>query len=179
MADHHHDEDTTTVPDTTVTAAHPRVRRDATRLDPHAMYDVADPTRLTPAPPVSPIGAHTRGAAATTPPHGTYVPAGHVRPAVATLNALLDDRDRIAADTRAAWMGRPLFRTDRRKVRTVREAAARRAEARLRHERTLEWLETARSVAVLMILLGLFLLVVGAAFAGWGILAGWFTWRLS
>jgi hypothetical protein len=166
----HHDEDTTTVPDTTVTTPHPRVRRDVTRLDPYGMYDVAEPTRVTPAPPVSPIGAHTRGAAATTPP---------IPPAVSTLNALLDDRDRIAADTRAAWTGRPLFRTDRRKVRTVREAAARRAEARLRHERTLEWLETARSATVLAILVGLLLLVVGAGVVGFGILDGWFAWKPS
>ena len=53
MTDHHDDEDTTTVPDTTVTAPFPRVRRDTTRLDPYGMYDVAEPTRVTPAPPVS------------------------------------------------------------------------------------------------------------------------------
>jgi hypothetical protein len=196
--DHHIDPEdepvprTDTTPDTSATTSFPRVPRfarrsdgvaraagdtgDATRLDPYGMYDVPEPTRVTPAPPVSPIGVHTRGAAATTPPGGIPYPATADTPAVQTLNALLDDRDRIAADTRTAWAGRRLFRTDRRKVRTVREEAARRAAAKLRHERTMEHLETARAIVLFAILVALFIIVVGAGYIGFGILVGWYEW---
>jgi hypothetical protein len=167
-------EDDPTVPpqSTTDTERHARVRRVAdepTRLDVHAAYDIPDPTMVTTPPPrVSPIGAHTRGSAATIPP-------APVTPIADVVNALLDERDR-AADTRT-WARRRPFRTDRRRVRTVREEAARRAEARLRHERHLEVLETVRAYLVLVIIFCLLVIVVGAGVVGYGIIAGFFDWR--
>lgn len=147
----HDDEDTTTVPDTTVTAPFPRVRRDTTRLDPHAMYDVPDPTRVTPAPPVSPIGTHTGG----------------TRPAE-VINRMLDERER-AQDRRDG-------RTAAHAARTLREEAQRRAVAKLRHERHLEFVEKVRAYVTLAILVALLTLVVGAGVIGFGILDGWFAW---
>jgi hypothetical protein len=98
-----------------------------------------------------------------------------VTPIADVVNALLDERDR-AADTRT-WARRRPFRTDRRRVRTVREEAARRAEARLRHERHLEVLETVRAYLVLVIIFCLLVIVVGAGVVGYGIIAGFFDWR--
>lgn len=184
MTGHHeHDEDTTMppqpAPGATETFPRPRVRlRDTragagdepTRLDVHRAYDVPDPTREVR---VSPIGVHTRGSAATTPP-----PPSRPAPA-AVLDALLDDRDRIRADaaridadTRRVWKGRS------RKVRTVREEAARRAAEKLRHERTLERIETAQAGVKLAIMFCLLVIVVGAGVVCWGILDGWFAWEL-
>ncbi len=176
--DHHDTEDTTVMPSSDATVIAPRPRRrpaaDGTRIDPHQMYDVAAPTRVTPAPPVSPIGVHTRGAVAVTPPHGMPVP-----PAVDTLNQILDDRDRIEADTRKAWTGRPVFRVRRGKARTVREVAARRAAQKLRHERHLEILETVRAYVGLFALIAVALLIVGMAAVSFMIMSGQMTWQPS
>jgi hypothetical protein len=169
-------EDDPTVPPqtTTDTERHARIRRIAaepTRLDARSLYDIPDPTEVvttTPPPRVSPIGAHTRGASATVPP-------APVTPVADTVNAILDERDR-AANARTRVRRRP-FRTDRRKVRTVREEAARRAEARLRHERHLEVVETVRAYLVLIIIFCLLVIVVGAGIVGYGIIAGFFDWR--
>lgn len=149
------------------TETFPRVRPqpdEATRLDVHRL-DVADPTVQ-----VSPIGAHTRGSAATIGPDDA-------RRKAAAVNALLDDRDRlaadrvrIAADTRRAWRGRPA-------VRSVREQAAHRAAQKLRHEQHLEALETVRAWIWTLTALGLLVIVIGAAVVGWSILAGWYVWQ--
>lgn len=168
--DHHEDHDEDTMPpQPSTTETFPRARRndpaaEPTRLDAHQLWDVADPTREVR---VSPIGVHTRGSAATTPPHP---------PAVETLNALLDDQARIAADTRRAWTNRPLFRTDRHKARTVREEAARRARQKLRHERHMEMMEVVRTYLAAGCLLVLFLLVVGMAWIAVNIALGAYTW---
>jgi hypothetical protein len=187
--DHHHEhhqgQDDTTVP-ADVTETHPRTPQtpqaprgerivhrpwgwsiESTRLDPNAMYDIPEPTRVVPAPPVSPIGAHTVGAAAVTPPHGT--------PVVATLNALLDDRDASVAAgmirynrPRRVWRNRP--------IRSVREEAAVRAAAKARHERRLERLELIRSVLATLCLGVLFLLIVAMGVVAYMILSGQMAW---
>lgn len=171
------------------TETFPRPRRidlaseldEPTRLDVQRLTDVADPTVATRVR-VSPIGTHTVGAAWTPPPpteRERWQAAGRPPrwPQTEVIDALLDDRDRLAADTRAASTGRRL-RVDRRRVRTVREEAAKRAAAKLRHERHLEILEAVRAWLYTLIAFGLLVIVVGAGAVGWGILDGWFTWQL-
>ncbi len=137
-----------------------------TRLDVRRPFEVGEPTVVTPARPqvrVSPIAAHTVGAAAATPPHG--MPE---LPIVATINRILDERDE--REHRRA--GRPPVRS----TRSIREEAAQRAAAKLRHERHLERLETARAYLLLFIIFCLAVIVVGAGVVGFGILAGWYEW---
>lgn len=162
MNDDHH-EDTGTVPDISVTAHHPRVRTpsgDRTRLDPHGLYDIAEPTRLTPPPRVSAPGTHTVGAPA----------------AVDQLNLILDRRDteerlRTAGRTRAR-----VFRRRRAKALTLREAAEQRAVARLRHERHMEHLETVKAYIGVACMIGLLLLVIAMGVVAFMILSGQMTW---
>lgn len=159
-----------------LTQLYPRVRRtqraqdaqgDETRLDARDLFDVVDPTRQVR---VSPIGAHTIGAAASTPPTGIPFPTADARP-IDRINRLFDERER-AEDRRNG-------RVAAQAARTLREEAARRAAAKLRHERHLEVVETIRAYLVLTIVFCLLLIVISAGFVGWGILAGWFTWQLS
>lgn len=150
----------------TTTEAFPRVRGDATRLDPHALYDVAEPTVAVPVrtgrpPRVSAPGTHTVGAPA----------------AVDRLNLILDQRD-IAEDAlRAAGRTRAgIFRRRRTKALTLRQHADRRTLGKLRHERHMEVLETVKAYLAVVCLVVLFLLVVAMAAVAFGILAGWMTW---
>jgi hypothetical protein len=114
---------------------------------------VDEPTRLD-AP-----GTHTRGAPA----------------AVEKLNAVLDERDRREQAAATVTPG-GVFRRRTRKALTVRQHAERRALQKLRHERRIEHLETARSVMALLCLVGLFLLVVAMGVVCFMILAGYMTW---
>lgn len=156
---------------------------DPTRLDVQAahLFEVGEPTVVTAFDPenpdrarmtvrqrvrVSPIGTHTVGAAATTPPDGMPALADPVRARVARINAALDERDE-----------REHRRAGRPPVRSLREVALQRAEGKARHERHLEALETVRAYLVLLIVFCLLLIVVGAAVVGWGILDGWFAWQ--
>lgn len=174
----HHEDDIMPHPIDAPTELHPTVRRpaadapaEATRLDVHRLHDVADPTiglrydeqaRAYVRPlRVSPPGAHTGGTGAV----------------VDRLNLALDAReaqqavDRVTPGTASkAWR-----RTRDRKV-SLRDAAARRAAARLRHERHMEVLETLRAYLGIVCLAVLLALVGAMASVAFGILAGWYTW---
>lgn len=135
---------------------------DATRLDAHAMFDVAAPTVVTPrkAVRVSPPGTHTGG-------------VGHI---VDRLNLALDEQ-RIAAGRVTPGAGwRAKTRRTRKTPPTVREAAARRARAHERHVRHMEHVETVRAYMALLCLVALFVLVGGMAVISLMILTGDYTW---
>lgn len=178
------DPDTTTIDQEDVTMPHLAAPA-PTRIDIGRRFDdrPTEPHRRTPAPLVSPPRAHTLGAAAFTPPHpaapvatdgtdGTDGTDARVHDIVEQLNA---DADLIAAVRRG--QRRSWFRWGRKgHARTVREEAARRAGQRLRHERHMEILESARGYLQVAILLGLLVLVVLAGVVAFGIMAGWFAW---
>lgn len=180
MPDPEDHEDDTMPPQSTAapTETFPRVSRDeATRLDARNLFEVGEPTVATDRNEtlrqrpltvrVSPPRAHTVGAAAETPPEGVRTVVA--LPEVATLNQLLDERER-ARDRKAG-------RAAASAAHTVREEARRRATAKLRHERHLEVIETVRAYMVLTIIFALLVIVVGAGIVGYGIIAGFFEWR--
>lgn len=169
MTDHHD----TTEDDTTVPYASGDTRFDVHRTDfdaPTAPYKRVPPpvTRIPGQPYVSPPGAHTGGSAG---PRGIPYPdtrdAPRVTDAVEVINHILDERETPKARRRARRV---------RTAPTLREVAERRELEKLRRERHLEHLEVARAWMTLAILIGLFLLVVGAGVVGYGILSGWFEW---
>lgn len=176
-ADHHIEPDKDPAVPATPTEVFPRLRAvpsvpatdEHTRLDAHALYNVAEPTTVTPPPStpyrdaggrpvrVSPPGAHTRGAPAV----------------VDRINEALDERDRRAAAVRPARQSK-WRRT--RKALTVRQHAERRELARMRHERHMETLETVKAYLGVLCLVILALLLIGMAAVAFSILAGYMTW---
>lgn len=149
---------------------------DATRLDVRQPLDVADPTVVTDPRrdgtraawrqqvPVSPIGMHTGG-------------LGTVRAAADRLNRALDAREaQAAADRVTPGTASRAWRRQRNRKVSLRDAAARRAAARMRHERHMEVVETLRAYLGVACLVALLALVGAMAYLAFGILAGWYTW---